>query len=113
MKKNIDSMILCYSNRDVFKNKSTKADHIAYAIGRTSPEPFGEEVAEFILGIPTNPSKVWGMFGSCTLMARKSVFNQVGPFDESLEGVQNGICNSCFIFRDSLYIRKSITYKNV
>ena len=81
--KNIDSMILCYSNRDVFKFKSIKADHIAYAIGRNSPEPFGEEVAEYILGIPTNPTKVWGMFGSCTLMARKSVFNQVGPFDES------------------------------
>lgn len=82
-KKLNDSMILCYSNRDVFKTKSTKVDHVAYAIGRNSPEPFGEEVAEFILGIPINPSKVWGMFGSCTLMARKSLFNKVGPFDES------------------------------
>ena len=82
-KKFINTMILCYSNRDVYKNKSTTADHVAYAIGRTSPEPYGEEVANFILGIPTNPSKVWGMFGSCTLMARKSVFNRVGPFDES------------------------------
>lgn len=82
-KKSINPMILCYSNRDVFKNNETKADHIAYAIGRSYPEPFGEEVAEYILGIPTNPSRVWGMFGSCTLMARKSLFNKVGSFDES------------------------------
>lgn len=82
-KKFINSIILCYSNRDVFKYQSAKADHIAYAIGRTKPEPFGEEVAEFILGMPIDPSKIWGMFGSCTLIARKSHFNKVGSFDES------------------------------
>ena len=76
-------LILCYSNRDIYKSGQRKRDHIAFAIGRKSPEPNGNEVAEFILGFPINHSKVWGMFGSCTLMARREVFKEIGPFDES------------------------------
>ncbi len=76
-------LILCYSNRDIYKSGQKKYDHVAFAIGRKSPEPNGIEVAEFILGFPVNKLKVWGMFGSCTLMARKSVFKEIGPFDES------------------------------
>ena len=59
----------------VFKNGAAKHDHVAYAIGRTEPEPYGSEVAEYLFGLPVDPKKVWGMFGSCTLMARKSLFN--------------------------------------
>ena len=76
------SLILCYSNREIYKKGEKKADHVAFAIGRKSPVPHGEEVAKFILGFPVNPSKVWGMFGSCTLMARKNVFLSIGSFDE-------------------------------
>ena len=81
-KKNIN-LILCYSNRKIYKNNSKKYDHIAFAIGRKSPEPNGIEVADYLFGLPVNKSKVWGMFGSCTLMARKSVFLKIGKFDES------------------------------
>jgi len=82
-KDNKASIILCYSNRDVFKPGSEKCDSKALAIGRESPEPNGKEVADFILGFPSNPSKVWGMFGSCTLMVRRKIFEEVGLFDEA------------------------------
>ena len=76
-------LILCYSNRNVFKTGETFHDHVAYAIGRKSPEPFGTEVAEYIFGLPVEEGKTWGMFGSCTLMARKNLFDKIGKFDES------------------------------
>jgi len=76
-------LILCYSNREIFKQGSIKCDDIALAIGRKPPEPYGEEVAEFLFGLPVNPLKTWGMFGSCTLMTRKNTFDKVGLFDES------------------------------
>ena len=77
------SLTLCYSNRNVYKTGAKFYDHVAYAIGRKEPEPFGEEVAEYLFGFPVDKIKTWGMFGSCTLIARKSVFNKIGPFDES------------------------------
>ena len=81
--KNNKPYILCYSNRNIFKTGEHIPDHVAYAIGRKDPEPFGEEVAEYILGLPVKEGKTWGMFGSCTLMARKKTFETVGKFDES------------------------------
>ena len=77
------NLLLCYSNRDVYKTNSIKLDHIAFAIGRKSPEPYGLEVAEYLLGFQVNHYKVWGMFGSCTLTLRREIFNDVGYFDES------------------------------
>ena len=82
-KENQASIILCYSNRDVFKPGSKKCDAKALAIGRKSPEPNGKEVADYIFGFPSNQSKIWGMFGSCTLMVRKNIFKEVGLFDET------------------------------
>ncbi|MCP8882616.1 glycosyltransferase [Devosia sp. XJ19-1] len=74
-------LVLCYTNRAVVKNGQDTPDHIAQAIGRAGPEPHGPEVADYILGIGASPDRVWGMFGSCTLMARKSTFATIGPFD--------------------------------
>ena len=82
-KKHPNPLALCYSNRKVYKTGSNIYDHIAYAIGRKEPEPFGEEVAEFLFGFPVDQRKTWGMFGSCTLLARKDVFKAIGSFDES------------------------------
>ena len=82
-KENSDALILCYANRDVYKSGAQRYDHVAYAIGRTKPEPFGIEVAEYLFGLPVDTNKVWGMFGSCTLMARRSLFKKIGSFDES------------------------------
>jgi glycosyltransferase involved in cell wall biosynthesis len=74
-------LVLCYSNRAVVKNGQSAPDHIAYAIGRSAPEPHGSEVGDFILGLGAPADRSWGMFGSCTLMARRSTFASIGPFD--------------------------------
>ena len=75
------TLVLCYSNRAVVKTGQSGADHVAQAIGRVAPEPHGPEVADYILGIGARSDRTWGMFGSCTLMARKSTFDAIGPFD--------------------------------
>lgn len=77
------SPILCYSNREIFKNSFITPDHIAYAIGRKQPEPSGHIVAHYLFGFPVSNSFVWGMFGSCTLLMHRSVIDQVGYFDPS------------------------------
>jgi glycosyltransferase involved in cell wall biosynthesis len=74
-------LVLCYSNRAVVTIGGTTPDHIAEAIGRAHPEPHGMEVADFVLAISEAPNRVWGMFGSCTLIARRSTFIAIGPFD--------------------------------
>ncbi|SDP63239.1 Glycosyltransferase involved in cell wall bisynthesis [Filomicrobium insigne] len=76
-------LVFCYANRSVVKCGQADPDHVALAIGRRAPEPNGPAVADFVLDISTDTYYVWGMFGSCTLMARRSAFLTVGPFDES------------------------------
>jgi glycosyltransferase involved in cell wall biosynthesis len=75
-------LVLCYSNRNVVKNGEATPDHVAKAIGRHGPEPHGVAVADYVLGNPCQQNFVWGMFGSCTLMARRTTFLAIGPFDE-------------------------------
>jgi glycosyltransferase involved in cell wall biosynthesis len=75
-------LVFCYSNRNVVKLGGTEPDHMGLAIGRYSPEPHGPAVADYLLGIRADPNYVWGLFGSCTLMARRSALKAVGPFDE-------------------------------
>lgn len=75
------NLVFCYSDRAIVKRDANSPDHIAEAIGRVPIEPEGPEVADFILGIGKTPGKSWGVFGSCTLMARRSSFEVVGPFD--------------------------------
>lgn len=76
-------LVLCYSNRDVIKGGYKKVDHVAQAIGRSAPEPYGQEVADYVFGTHATPGKTWGIFGSCTLMARRSSFETIGHFDEN------------------------------
>jgi glycosyltransferase involved in cell wall biosynthesis len=74
-------LVFCYTNRHV-----AHEGRILYsfkAIGRTAPEPQGNAVADFILWNSGLPGFTWGMFGSCTLMARKSTFEKLGGFDET------------------------------
>jgi len=76
-------LVFCYSNRDVVMAGDNKPNHIVYAIGRKPPEPYGQVVANFILWHSEGEGYfTWGMFGSCTLMARLSSFHKIGNFDE-------------------------------
>jgi GT2 family glycosyltransferase len=58
-----------------------EADHVALAIGREPPEPNGPLVAKYLFGYLADAHYVWGMLGSCTLMARRRTFLTIGDFD--------------------------------
>lgn len=73
--------VLCYTDRAVIRQGETAPSHIARAIGRTPPEPSGEAVVDYILWSRGAPGFTWGMFGSCTLMARTSVLRVLNGFD--------------------------------
>ena len=74
-------MVLCYSNRDIQIPTDDVPKHSGYAIGRHAPEPFGPMVADYILLYSGAPEYTWGIFGSCTMMARRSVYEKIGKFD--------------------------------
>ena len=76
-------LVLCYSNRNVVRRGGDRPHHIARAIGRQEPEPHGPIVADYLLGLGRDRQFAWGLFGSCTLMARRETFLGVGPFDET------------------------------
>lgn len=70
--------ILCYSAREVVHGE---ANWTLVAIGNGVKRPVGMMVAEFILLGIERPSFSWGAFGSCTLCARRALFNRIGAFD--------------------------------
>ncbi|HEY8276779.1 MAG TPA: glycosyltransferase family 2 protein [Methyloceanibacter sp.] len=76
-------LVFCYSNRNVVKSGASSPHHVACAIGRRAPEPHGAAVADYLFGHTIDPRYVWGMFGSCTLLARRDSFIAVGAFDET------------------------------
>ena len=76
-------LVLCYANRNVVRHGQTEVSHIATAIGRKAPEPNGRVVASYMFGYLADPQYVWGMLGSCTLMARRRTFEAIGAFDQS------------------------------
>jgi glycosyltransferase involved in cell wall biosynthesis len=73
--------VFCYSNRNVVSIAGSHRFQ-RYGIGRVPPEPSGAIVADYVLGLSKGDRiHCWGMFGSCTLMARTSTFRQLGGFD--------------------------------
>jgi glycosyltransferase involved in cell wall biosynthesis len=76
-------LVFCYANRDVVRVGQTKPDHVAMAIGRQPPEPNGPIVANYLFGHLADSHYVWGLLGSCSLMARRRTFLVLGEFDAS------------------------------
>lgn len=74
-------MIICYSNRAIQRPNDNVPNFFGYAIGRCSIEPHGPAVADHILLGCGSKKYTWGLFGSCTMMARKNVYKKVGVFD--------------------------------
>lgn len=76
------AVVFCYSNRNVVTTSGPTACPVRLGIGRVSPEPHGPIVADYVLGLIKDDRRYcWGMFGSCTLMARAENFRQLGTFD--------------------------------
>jgi glycosyltransferase involved in cell wall biosynthesis len=72
-------LVLCTAVRHVAING--KIDHQSTALGQAAPEPFGEMVADYFLGLAKQKGIAWGLFGTCTLMARVAAIKQLGGFD--------------------------------
>jgi glycosyltransferase involved in cell wall biosynthesis len=77
------ALVLCYSHRDVVAADGRLKPDAVPAIGNRMPEPHGSLVADYILGLNVPSDRPWGPLGSCTLMARRSVFQAIGGFDPS------------------------------
>jgi glycosyltransferase involved in cell wall biosynthesis len=76
------TVIFCYSNRDVVAAGERNPTFRRLGIGRVPPEPSGPVVADYVLGLLKDDGRhCWGMFGSCTLMARTQALRRLGGFD--------------------------------
>lgn len=77
-----DAPVFCYTNREVVFADECGSRFTRLGIGRASPEPNGPIVADFVLGLLKDDGHhCWGMFGSCTLMARVEDFRRFSAFD--------------------------------
>jgi len=74
-------LVFCYSNRNVVACGKSQPDHVSLGVGHRPPEPHGLAVSDFLLSLGAKPGFVWGQMGSCTLMARRQSFIEVGRFD--------------------------------
>lgn len=81
-RKTSTQFVFCYSNRAVVKPGAEKQSATVYAIGRAEKPPHGAIVADFLLWHREKPGYSWGQFGSCTLMVRRQVLQNIGGFDE-------------------------------
>jgi glycosyltransferase involved in cell wall biosynthesis len=75
-------LVFCYCNRSVIKAGEDKVSGTYKAIGRKEPGPHGAAVSDHILWHYEDAKYSWGHLGSCTLMFRRNVVEQVGGFDE-------------------------------
>jgi glycosyltransferase involved in cell wall biosynthesis len=109
--------VLCYSNRNVVPAGARKAEFGRLGIGRQPPEPNGPVVADYLLGLLKDDGRhCWGMFGSCTLMARTETFRRFGGFDTQFRrcaeldlGVRAALGGAHFISVDAPLVTQHLT----
>ncbi len=73
--------VYCYCDRQVINHGETNVDHTGYGIGRTAPEPSGNDVADIILWVPGEDHAHTNQMGSGTMMLRTASFKKTGYFD--------------------------------
>ena len=75
-------LIMCYTDRNVkYANQNEVAYRFSAIGGKKGLEPHGQAVADYILWDSGQVGYDWGMFGSCTLMVHKKLFEEIGLFD--------------------------------
>jgi glycosyltransferase involved in cell wall biosynthesis len=109
-------LVFCYCNRNVIKAGADEVTGTYKAIGRKEPGPHGSTVSDFILWHYEDSKYAWGHLGSCTLMFRKSVVEQVGDFDERFRrcaewdwAIRAAFLDSYFIAVDQPLVIQRIT----
>ncbi|MDC5850450.1 glycosyltransferase [Vibrio europaeus] len=114
--KHVDAPVACYASgaRRYDNDYELQID----AIGSKLQIPVAEDVADYLLFNNRNPSAFYGGgTPTCALMARKSVIEQVGRFDENLRRVEDvdlairlAMAGGHFIgCPEKLYIQKATT----
>jgi glycosyltransferase involved in cell wall biosynthesis len=115
-KNHLTDIVFCYSNRDVVPVGQEKPTQITNAIGRNAPEPHGDSVSDFLLTLVESDPYVWGQFGSCTLMVRRSTLELLNGFDEKFRrcaewdmAIRAGFMQGHFIAVDQSLITQYLT----
>lgn len=75
--------VLCFCNRELVALNGDVT--IGQGIGLFEPEPWGEMVSRKLLTGKGPGRYIFGMLGTGTLMAKREVFDVLGPFDTTLE----------------------------
>ena len=109
-------IVFCYSNRAVVLAGQEKPTLTTLAIGRSAPEPYGEAVSNFLLTLIETTPFVWGQFGNCTLMVRRSTLELLSGYDETFRrcaewdlAIRGGFIDGHFIAVDQSLITQYLT----
>ena len=108
--------VFCYTDRAVVKAGEGRQGGAVHAIGRTEKPPHGEMVAKYLLWHYEPPSYSWGQFGSCTLLVRRAVLQDLEGFDEQFRrcaewdlAIRAAFSGAHFIALDQTLVTQHIT----
>ena len=74
--------VFVFGNRNIKNSNNQK--NLMYGIGRSSPEPRGPIVADYLLKVKDNKDNyIWGEIGRGTMFARLKSIKELGDFDKN------------------------------